>query len=134
MQNDPPRQVDLGPQYPSRSHKYKTGCGSIYVVIARDPDDHQIRMVFANLGKAGGCSQAQTEAVCRMLTRSLRAGDDPDAIVLSLRGIRCHQTAHMGTEEITSCADAIGRALAEDISIELESDVNGYDADSSSPA
>ena len=86
MQNDPPRQVDLGPQYPSRSHKYKTGCGSIYVVIARDPDDHQIRMVFANLGKAGGCSQAQTEAVCRMLTRSLRAGDDPDAIVLSLLG------------------------------------------------
>jgi len=126
MPTDP---SNIGPEYPSRTHKYKLGCGSIYVTIVRDPEDLKIIRVFANIGKAGGCAQAQTETVCRMITRAIRAGDDPsstskDSMVASLGGIRCHRPAHMGSEEITSCADAIGRALNDDISIE-KGDIDG---------
>jgi ribonucleoside-diphosphate reductase alpha chain len=118
-------QMELGPQgtavlpvRPSRSPVLRgetrekvTGCGSLYVTV--NEDDFGPREIFANMGKAGGCASASTEAVGRLISLAFRYGVPPDKIVKQLRGIRCHVPLGFGPNQILSCPDAIGKALAE---------------------
>jgi len=46
-----------------------------------------------------------------MVSMSLRAGVDPDAIIKQLRGIRCPSPAWAQGGKVLSCADAVGIAL-----------------------
>ena len=118
-------QMELGPQgtavmpvRPSRSPVLRgetrekvTGCGSLYVTV--NEDDFGPREIFANMGKAGGCASASTEAVGRLISLAFRYGVPPDKIVKQLRGIRCHVPLGFGPNQILSCPDAIGKALAD---------------------
>jgi ribonucleoside-diphosphate reductase alpha chain len=118
-------QMQLGPQgtpimpvRPSRSPVLRgetrekvTGCGSLYVTV--NEDDLGPREVFANMGKAGGCASASTEAIGRLISLAFRYGVPPDKIVKQLKGIRCHVPLGFGPNQILSCPDAIGRALAD---------------------
>jgi len=88
-----------------------TGCGSLYVTV--NEDDLGPREVFANMGKAGGCASASTEAVGRLISLAFRYGVPADKIVKQLRGIRCHEPHGFGPNQILSCPDAIGKALAD---------------------
>ena len=120
-----PLQMELGPQgapimpvRPSRSPVLRgetrekvTGCGSLYVTV--NEDDYGPREVFANMGKAGGCASASTEAIGRLISLAFRYGVPPDKIVKQLKGIRCHVPLGFGPNQILSCPDAIGRALAD---------------------
>ncbi len=120
-----PLQMELGPQgtpimpvRPSRSPVLRgetrekvTGCGSLYVTV--NEDDYGPREVFANMGKAGGCASASTEAIGRLISLAFRYGVPPDKIVKQLKGIRCHVPLGFGSNQILSCPDAIGRALAD---------------------
>ncbi len=117
-------QLELGqqagtlPVRPSRSPVLRgetrekvTGCGSLYVTV--NEDDFGPREVFANMGKAGGCASASTEAIGRLISLAFRYGVPPDKIVKQLRGIRCHVPLGFGPNQILSCPDAIGKALAD---------------------
>ncbi len=118
-------QMELGPQgaaimpvRPSRSPVLRgetrekvTGCGSLYVTV--NEDDFGPREVFANMGKAGGCASASTEAIGRLISLAFRYGVPPDKIVKQLKGIRCHVPLGFGPNQILSCPDAIGKALAD---------------------
>ncbi|MGI5939753.1 MAG: vitamin B12-dependent ribonucleotide reductase [Thermoleophilia bacterium] len=118
-------QMELGdqgqaslPVRPSRSPVLRgetrekvTGCGSLYVTV--NEDDFGPREVFANMGKAGGCASASTEAIGRLISLAFRYGVPPDKIVKQLRGIRCHVPIGFGPNQILSCPDAIGKALAD---------------------
>lgn len=118
-------QMELGqesatvlPVRPSRSPVLRgetrekvTGCGSLYVTV--NEDDFGPREVFANMGKAGGCASASTEAIGRLISLAFRYGVPPDKIVKQLRGIRCHVPLGFGPNQILSCPDAIGKALAD---------------------
>jgi ribonucleoside-diphosphate reductase alpha chain len=118
-------QMQLGPQgtavmpvRPSRSPVLRgetrekvTGCGSLYVTV--NEDDFGPREVFANMGKAGGCASASTEAIGRLISLAFRYGVPPDKIVKQLKGIRCHVPLGFGPNQILSCPDAIGKALAD---------------------
>jgi ribonucleoside-diphosphate reductase alpha chain len=118
-------QMELGPQgqsimpvRPSRSPVLRgetrekvTGCGSLYVTV--NEDDFGPREIFANMGKAGGCASASTEAIGRLISLAFRYGVPPDKIVKQLRGIRCHVPLGFGPNQILSCPDAIGKALAD---------------------
>ena len=65
-----------------------TGCGSLYVTI--NEDDFGPRELFANMGKAGGCASASTEALGRLISLAFRYGAPPEKIAKQLKGIRCH--------------------------------------------
>jgi len=106
-----------------------TGCGSLYVTI--NEDDSGPREVFANMGKAGGCASASTEALGRMISLAFRYGATPEKVSLQLKGIRCHVPLGLGPSQILSCPDAVAKALTdryaengdvqpEDDSIQLE--------------
>ena len=60
-----------------------TGCGSLYVTV--NEDDFGPREVFANMGKAGGCASASTEAIGRLISLAFRYGVPPDKIVKQLK-------------------------------------------------
>jgi ribonucleoside-diphosphate reductase alpha chain len=88
-----------------------TGCGSLYVTI--NEDDLGPRELFANMGKAGGCASASTEALGRLISLAFRYGAPPEKIAKQLKGIRCHVPLGFGPNQILSCPDAIGKALAD---------------------
>jgi ribonucleoside-diphosphate reductase alpha chain len=106
-----PVRASRSPVLRGETREKVTGCGSLYVTM--NEDDFGPREVFASMGKAGGCASASTEAIGRLISLAFRYGVPPDKIVKQLRGIRCHVPLGFGPNQILSCPDAIGKALAE---------------------
>lgn len=91
------------------TRKIGTGCGNLYVTINETPRGPF--EIFSQLGKAGGCAAAQSEAVSRLISLCLRSGIEADVVVRQLRGIRCPSPFLGGTGPILSCPDAIAKAI-----------------------
>jgi ribonucleoside-diphosphate reductase alpha chain len=92
-----------------RTIETRTGCGSLYVTINEDSEG--IAEVFVQLGKSGGCSASQTEAIGRLLSVSLRSWINPEVLIKQLKGIRCPSIGFDNGEIITSCADGVAKVL-----------------------
>ncbi|MFA5859830.1 MAG: TSCPD domain-containing protein, partial [Elusimicrobiota bacterium] len=98
---------------PKMTHGYtmkmRTGCGNMYVTI--NEDEHGPCEIFTQLGKSGGCTMSQSEAVARLVSLALRAGINPMEIIEQLRGIRCPSPAFQEGKAVLSCPDAMARSL-----------------------
>ncbi|MDR0915466.1 MAG: vitamin B12-dependent ribonucleotide reductase [Endomicrobium sp.] len=86
-----------------------TGCGKMYVTV--NEDCVGICEVFSQLGKSGGCTASQAEAISRLVSLSLRSGIDKELIIKQLKGIRCPAPTLTEGGTILSCADAVAKAL-----------------------
>lgn len=96
----------------SRTHRFVTGCGRLYVTVGT-LDDGTVIEVFAHLGKSGGCTACHVNALTKMVSYGLQSGVPIERVIKGLRGERCHRPAGKpgSADEVLSCVDAIGRAL-----------------------
>ena len=85
-----------------------SGCGNLYITV--NYDENGICEVFTNTGRAGGCP-SQSEATARLTSVAIRSGMDPKEIITQLKGIRCPSCLRQQGVPVTSCPDAIAKAL-----------------------
>jgi ribonucleoside-diphosphate reductase alpha chain len=92
------------------TERIKTGEGYLYVTI--NEDENGLCEIFTAIGKAGGNAAAQSEAISRLISLSLRSGIEPREIVKQLKGISGPTPVWDGHGgQILSTPDAIGKVL-----------------------
>jgi ribonucleoside-diphosphate reductase alpha chain len=113
---EPVTKVTYRPQVEERpdtltgiTEKIRTGYGNLYVTI--NAKDGRPFEVFAQIGKSGFSTMADTEAVCRMISLALRSGLDVDDIIEQLLGIGGASPVYQNGGLIMSIPDAIAKVL-----------------------
>ena len=91
------------------TYQMETGCGPLYVTI--NEDNEGLFELFTTMGKAGGCAASQCEAIGRLVSLAWRSGVQARQAVKQLIGITCHKPSGFGENRITSCADAVAKAI-----------------------
>ena len=91
------------------TYQMETGCGPLYVTI--NEDNNGLFELFTTMGKAGGCAASQCEAIGRLVSLAWRSGVQARQAVKQLIGITCHKPAGFGDNRVTSCADAVAKAI-----------------------
>ncbi|MEG1858346.1 MAG: TSCPD domain-containing protein, partial [Pseudoflavonifractor sp.] len=90
------------------TEKVQIGCGNLYITV--NYDENGVCEVFTNTGRAGGCP-SQSEATARLVSIALRSGVDGDELIRQLKGIRCPSCLRQKGVAVTSCPDAIAKAI-----------------------
>ena len=91
------------------TYQMETGCGPIYITI--NEDEAGLFELFTTMGKAGGCAASQCEAIGRMVSLAWRSGIEAKHVVKQLKGISCHCPTGFGENRVSSCADAVAKAI-----------------------
>ena len=104
-----------------RTYKMITPVGEAFVTVNRDEKDQPFE-VFVTIGKAGMNTTADAEAIGRLTSLALRISRPNSSsiakrIVNQLRGIGGASSVGFGKERIMSLADAIAKALNEDLAL-----------------
>jgi ribonucleoside-diphosphate reductase alpha chain len=89
--------------------KIKTGYGNLYVTI--NALDGKPFEVFAQIGKSGYSTMADTEAICRLISLALRSGIDVEQIIEQLIGIGGASPIFQEGGLVMSIPDAIAKVL-----------------------
>lgn len=97
-----------------KTYRVDVGCGHLYVTVNNDDKDYPFE-VFSHIGKCGGCSNAQSEAVCRLISLCLRSGIGIDEVIKQLKNIKCSSPKMTSEGTVFSCPDAISKALSKHI-------------------
>jgi ribonucleoside-diphosphate reductase alpha chain len=97
---------------PGMTYKVKTGYGTMFVTINHDQNGQPFE-VFATVGKAGGVFAAKSEAICRLISLSLRSGIAAETVIDQLRGIRGPMPIWGKNGQVLSIPDAIAQVMTE---------------------
>lgn len=89
--------------------KIKTGFGNLYVTI--NISQGKPFEVFAQIGKSGYDTMADTEAICRLISLALRSGVEVEDIIEQLQGIGGDSQVIATGGVIRSVPDAIAKVL-----------------------
>ncbi len=95
------------------TYKMNTAYGNLYVTI--NEDGQGPFEVFAAMGKAGGFFSAQTEAITRLISLSLRSNVAVEEIIEQLKGIRGPDVSFSSDGVVFSLPDAISKVLEKHI-------------------
>ena len=91
------------------TEKIRTGYGNLYVTVnVRDGRPFE---VFAQIGKSGYTTMADTEAICRLISLALRSRVPVIQVIRQLRGIGGSSQVFSGGSKVTSIPDAIAQVL-----------------------
>ncbi|MCH8244665.1 hypothetical protein IIB97_02145, partial [Patescibacteria group bacterium] len=96
------------------TYRIKTGYGNLYVTVNNDEQGKPFE-VFATIGKSGGFFQEQSEAICKLISISLRAGVAAEEIIEHLKGIRGPMPVFTDKGTILSLPDALGKILEQHV-------------------
>ena len=92
------------------TEKIALGCNrTLYVTINEDEDG--LCEVFLQMGKSGGCTASQSEAIGRLVSLALRSGIEIEAIIRQLKGIRCPSPSWHNGGTALSCSDGIAKSM-----------------------
>jgi ribonucleoside-diphosphate reductase alpha chain len=91
------------------TEKIFTGYGNLYVTV--NVKEGKPFEAFATIGKSGYTTMAHTEAICRLISLSLRGGVPVEEIVRQLRGIGGSSQVYSDGSRIFSIPDAIAQVL-----------------------
>jgi len=95
---------------PNVTGKFGLMCGKkLYITVTFDERPLE---VFITADKPGECIRAWAEALGRVISVALRSGVDPEAIVDTLKHIRCPHP-ELRPNGATSCPDAVAKFLVE---------------------
>lgn len=93
--------------------KYNMSCGNAYITVNTLKD--KPFEIFAEMGKAGGCTKCLLEAIARCVSLGIRCGISKNEFVEELQDIGCpggmYQTDEPNELFIKSCPDAIAHML-----------------------
>ena len=95
------------------TYKMNTAYGNLYVTI--NEDGQGPFEVFAAMGKAGGFFSAQTEAITRLISLSLRSNVAIEEVIEQLKGIRGPDVSFSDGGVVFSLPDAISKVLEKHI-------------------
>ena len=116
------RPIEMG----GKTYKVATGHGSMYITVNKD-DWGNVKEVFGNIGKSGGCFNAALESTSRLISLFLQNGMKKNEIIKQLRGITCCPCWHE-KRLIQSPYDAIAMVLEnEDGGVELYKELDKTD-------
>lgn len=87
------------------------GCGSLFLHVNKW--DGEVREVFAQVGKEGGCP-SQSSALGILLSDIAQGKTSLRTVAEDLRGIKCHSCIKTGAK-VLSCPDAIARVLLNEL-------------------
>jgi len=91
------------------TEKIRTGYGNLYVTV--NTLEGRPFEVFAQIGKSGYTTMADTEAICRLISLSLRSGVPVDQVLRQLRGIGGASPVFSNGGKVSSIPDAIAQVL-----------------------
>lgn len=91
----------------------KSPCGELYVTLNDNPDSGRLEEIFVRFGKSGTCASLVANALTIITSYGLRSGMEITDAVKGLIGHGCHRPPVLDEdgERISSCVDAIGRAI-----------------------
>ncbi|MEK7554739.1 MAG: ribonucleotide-diphosphate reductase subunit alpha, partial [Patescibacteria group bacterium] len=97
-----------------KTYEVKTGYGKLFVTVNDDESGIPFE-IFATIGKSGGFFQEQSEAICRLVSLSLRSGVKIEKVVDQLKGIRGPMPVMTDKGTVLSLPDAIGQIIEEHV-------------------
>ncbi len=106
----------------------KTGCGHLYVTVNEDENGNLFEL-FTQMGKAGGCAASQAEAIGRLVSLAFRSNIEPVEVMKQLKGITCHSPIWANGGKISSCSDALSKAIERYTQIHDKDNGNGNGSD-----
>ena len=111
-----------------RTYKMNTPVGKAYITVNRD-EKNQPFEVFVSIGKAGMHTLADAEAIGRLVSLSLRISSPnskevAEEIIEHLGGIGGASQVGFGKTRIMSLADAVSKALSEDLALNENSGIS----------